>query len=277
MNKNLIWTIPVLVLALGGAAWLYGQNPPSSITLRQPQPEVLVVNLPTPVTISAVISGDVISGGVNLLRIGVNGQSTVLGQLSPNVSAGANGYAIAQTFNEPGTGTITLQLSIAIRGQLRRLTSKPFLLAVSTKAITLPPDPGEAGKATLAGIDSDKDGVRDDVQRYIVFQHPESEKTREAMKDAARALQAALLASNDKNLSITASALQTKAANCLAYVRPQDITDIIAALQVAFINTEERFQATNVYSSQLKGLVTTSPRPTERKFACSFNVDGLGN
>ncbi len=32
----------------------------------------------------------------------------------------------------------------------------------------LPPDPGEAGKATPDGIDADKDGMRDDVQRYIV-------------------------------------------------------------------------------------------------------------
>jgi len=31
----------------------------------------------------------------------------------------------------------------------------------------LPPDPGEAGKATIDGIDADKDGVRDDVQNFI--------------------------------------------------------------------------------------------------------------
>ena len=33
---------------------------------------------------------------------------------------------------------------------------------------SLPPDPGEAGKATPDGIDADKDGMRDDVQRWIV-------------------------------------------------------------------------------------------------------------
>lgn len=33
--------------------------------------------------------------------------------------------------------------------------------------VNLPPDPGEAGKLTIDGIDSDKDGVRDDVQRWI--------------------------------------------------------------------------------------------------------------
>ncbi|GHV60176.1 hypothetical protein FACS1894103_4970 [Campylobacterota bacterium] len=31
----------------------------------------------------------------------------------------------------------------------------------------LPPDPGKAGKATLEGIDSNKNGVRDDVEIEI--------------------------------------------------------------------------------------------------------------
>lgn len=31
----------------------------------------------------------------------------------------------------------------------------------------LPPDPGPAGKLTIDGVDIDKDGVRDDVQRWI--------------------------------------------------------------------------------------------------------------
>jgi hypothetical protein len=33
----------------------------------------------------------------------------------------------------------------------------------------LPPDPGAAGKETIEGIDSDGDGVRDDIQRWIYF------------------------------------------------------------------------------------------------------------
>jgi hypothetical protein len=34
----------------------------------------------------------------------------------------------------------------------------------------LPPDPSEAGKATPDGIDADKDGMRDDVQRWIAIE-----------------------------------------------------------------------------------------------------------
>ena len=39
----------------------------------------------------------------------------------------------------------------------------------------LPPDPGPAGKLTLDGVDADKDGMRDDVQRWIATEWGHSE------------------------------------------------------------------------------------------------------
>jgi hypothetical protein len=35
----------------------------------------------------------------------------------------------------------------------------------------LPPDPGEDGEKTLLGVDSDGDGIRDDVFRYVVTKY----------------------------------------------------------------------------------------------------------
>jgi hypothetical protein len=43
----------------------------------------------------------------------------------------------------------------------------PVKIVIYDKPV--PPDPGEAGKQTLEGIDSDNDGVHDDVQRWIVL------------------------------------------------------------------------------------------------------------
>lgn len=48
--------------------------------------------------------------------------------------------------------------------------------------ITLPPDPGEAGKKTLAGIDSNNDGVRDDLEREIVYMYPQNEEVRRVLR-----------------------------------------------------------------------------------------------
>ena len=50
----------------------------------------------------------------------------------------------------------------------------------------LPPDPGEAGKKTIDGIDADKDGVRDDVQRFIYEQWPDSERSRRVLYEVAK-------------------------------------------------------------------------------------------
>ncbi len=49
-----------------------------------------------------------------------------------------------------------------------------------------PPDPGEAGKATIEGIDADQDGVRDDVQRWIYAYVPEHPDRQMALRKKAR-------------------------------------------------------------------------------------------
>ncbi len=53
----------------------------------------------------------------------------------------------------------------------------------------IPADPGEAGKKTLEGIDSDSDGVRDDVQRWIYARFPDDESKRKALRQMAKSLQ----------------------------------------------------------------------------------------
>ncbi len=74
MKKFILITLLVLLIVIGGGTVLRGQAPaPAVITIRQPQPEVLVVNLATPVKIAAVITGDVLHGGVSLVRLGANG------------------------------------------------------------------------------------------------------------------------------------------------------------------------------------------------------------
>lgn len=40
---------------------------------------------------------------------------------------------------------------------------------ITVDPLRLPPDPGEAGKQSVAGIDSDHDGLRDDFQRYLGY------------------------------------------------------------------------------------------------------------
>lgn len=60
----------------------------------------------------------------------------------------------------------------------------------------LPPDPGPAGMLTLEGIDSDKDGVRDDLQRYIVEHYGHSERAVAALMLFAKTAQLQLLSAD---------------------------------------------------------------------------------
>lgn len=54
----------------------------------------------------------------------------------------------------------------------------------------LPPEPDpKENNATLAGIDSNKNGIRDDVERAIYFKHQDSERITAAEYQYAKALQ----------------------------------------------------------------------------------------
>jgi len=46
----------------------------------------------------------------------------------------------------------------------------------------LPADPGEAGKATVSGVDSDNDGIRDDIQRKVYYWFADNEISQEYPK-----------------------------------------------------------------------------------------------
>jgi hypothetical protein len=63
--------------------------------------------------------------------------------------------------------------------------------------VTLPPDPGEAGKLTLEGIDSNNDGVRDDLEREIVYMFPQNEEVRRVLRAMVKAEQQIITTEGD--------------------------------------------------------------------------------
>jgi hypothetical protein len=105
-------------------------------------------------------------------------------------------------------------------------------------------DPGEAGKKTLAGIDSDNDGVRDDVQRWINEEYPmsTSPSTHQALKQGAKTMQAIVLNSENRAAAIQAQIKDLEAASCLWWIKGAD-TKIEKLARAHFYNTPERIQA----------------------------------
>ena len=173
-----------------------------------------------------------------------------------------------------GSGVILLVL-LSITGKSLGSPTSPSAQSV------LPPDPGEAGKTTLAGIDSDGDGVRDDIQRYIVLTYSDSEKTRAALMQQARAWQAYLLNASDEEKAIRYEKEQRYAADCLSYIL-NDNTQILVHIRESFrplmLNTLQRQEAaTRARQHLTKYTFDVAILPAERKSHCNFDPDTMKN
>lgn len=141
--------------------------------------------------------------------------------------------------------------------------------------VPLPPDPGEAGKQTLEGIDSDNDGVRDDVQRYIAITVTDSARHREALRQNAAVTQRILLAqTSEESIQLAKDSIHT--IECLDYLGFID-QNIWKEVKALMINTPIRLQALKAHTSRISGQVFTTLSDAERATACTFDVSALPN
>ena len=79
----------------------------------------------------------------------------------------------------------------------------------------IPPDPGPANDLTIAGIDSDSDGVRDDVERWIAYSQPSSARRRAALIQFATGFGNALTSSTSRVDAVATSRSLGNALACL--------------------------------------------------------------
>lgn len=149
--------------------------------------------------------------------------------------------------------------------------------SLSTQEIPgLPPDPGKAGKATLEGIDSDGDGVRDDIQRYIALKYPDEPLIRAALYQYARANQATLLSSSREESLILEDAVDL-AVECLGYII-EDLDrgyKIYSSTLSRITNTYDRKIAYFRHDRWLGGSITIINVFPQTPAACDFDVDPL--
>ncbi|MDR4498497.1 MAG: hypothetical protein MRK02_11350 [Candidatus Scalindua sp.] len=140
----------------------------------------------------------------------------------------------------------------------------------------MPPDPGKEGKETLLGIDSDGDGVRDDIQRYIYFTYPDDEKLRLGLAYYAKEFQGVLADADDREAAYEHAIKMARHGECLDYLKGDDSIYIERALDAEILNTRERSIAYITYSDNLGGRVIDGAPLKEWKDSCSFDVDVVG-
>lgn len=140
----------------------------------------------------------------------------------------------------------------------RGTQARPLSVVLKVGDLLYPPDPGEAGKETLEGIDSDGDGIRDDIQRYIETRYPEEPAVRAGLRQLALPLQAALRDAGSKEQSLANREEFHRAGDCVKALL--DLEPGIKAqkeLLAEALNTEERSRAYIQYDSQFDGMVFT--------------------
>lgn len=183
------------------------------------------------------------------------------------------------TFFAPVTSeTDTLEGTIQLRSAVNPPRNFAQPLPVTLIIQGLPPDPGAAGKATLQGIDSDGDSVRDDVQRYIVLTYPNSEKTRAGLRQLAMTNQDFILNSNAPEATLLNIVTRRhRAADCLDYVSggPENALALLRDLRAQILNTKQRSLAYADADRRLSGKFFPITDPATFKNSCDFDPDSL--
>lgn len=184
-------------------------------------------------------------------RYTISGGSAVPVRLSVRIPPGATVGSYP--------GTLTLRYG---EGGMPLLFAPDLSVDLTVSTIPVPPDPGKRGKETVAGIDSNGNGVRDDVERFIVFSHPdrtpEQENTRNALFQYARAAQEGLLVAGDREAARAAGEEVQDAVECLWFVMDGDIelaSRVRAEVTARTLNTLARTKAQSRYNSQLSGKI----------------------
>jgi len=144
----------------------------------------------------------------------------------------------------------------------------------------LPKDPGAAGKKDLAGIDSDNDGLRDDVQIYLAKNHADSARERHALRQYAIYLTKAIEYHGDEMNGTTFIAKSIDANLCYQGVATKDIAVTHQAkkdLYKVIMNTWKRTHAYLDVSKRLSGTISWFGSDEDLKRRCEFDYEKMEN
>ena len=155
------------------------------------------------------------------------------------------------------TADITLNLKVTDNADATASAQTTIRIA-EIDAATLPPEPdAEAGRQTVQGIDTNGNGVRDDVEHSLYRLYPLDTPRREILLIGAQAMQMEVLAGSENNQSAGDAASQRSAefVACAIASRIPGVRHDDTALDVFALNTEARIQAYLAYQASRSGTV----------------------
>ncbi len=142
--------------------------------------------------------------------------------------------------------------------------------------VQLPPDPGEAGRETLAGIDANDNGLRDDLERHIARHFGSDRRVLRAVENAVIASQYGILATDDDE-SRHALAMLTHAGDCMGTIAPDlaPYGDALWRLRRMIDDTPERKQAMARHMARVLRLHVVMAEQQEWNGHCDGRVDDV--
>lgn len=234
------------LVAIGGAvaiiagAWLQAQTEASIVWANPAFVEFVQPNQKKLVTVS-FRSNRVISGAE--IRISPPLASVVSAppKALPRINANQN-TSLTLVLRGPTAAGVRLDGTIQLQSAGgNELITEPLHLSVVVHNEPVPPDPGLAGHTTLAGIDADSDGVRDDIQRYLISTYLSDSRLRAAIRQHAVATQALVTTTNDL---VSLDQARRRANDCLEYIVGANQGRLLAAdVTAEVLNTLERSRA----------------------------------
>ena len=136
--------------------------------------------------------------------------------------------------------------------------------------IVLPKDPGAAGKMTVAGIDSDSDGFRDDVQIHLYVNYTDLTE-RAAVKQLAKALQFMVVNASDSLLARSSAVSMNQAIDCLYGLDYSVFASRVEDIEGVVINTEARTAAYAKSGAYVSGASYTVSTVVDNTAACEVH------
>ncbi len=196
--------------------------PVTNISLNQTQAEV-PFNLVIDASASSDSDGEIVSYQFNLS----NGESIF-----------STVPVINYTVTSPGDLSISVVTTDNDHGQSSATAS-----FTGIDASNLPPDPGEQGKRTLAGVDSNDNGVRDDVERFIAS-ISEPTPILESLNEFARITQRKITEYENREQTIQNTFDEISYDYCLrSQLSDEKVAEYKRAIFIEQHNTKERILA----------------------------------
>lgn len=161
---------------------------------------------------------------------------------------------ILHTFPNAGSYNITLTV-VDERGVINTISK---ILYVYNSDV---PEPGEVNSDTIEGIDSDNDGVRDDVQRWINYESKENSEIKNLLKKLAQNYQLQILNNNDPNKIKEFERKKDKISTCLLgkINNDEQMNYYLNILQYLYSSTELRSEAWSLVQGNLGGYSVEVP------------------